>query len=358
MKILQALAAAVHEPGRNESGNTVAKNVRLEDLAAMAGVSTATVSRALNDSAAVNDHTKQRIWALAREHGYAFRRHMPAGPIGARGTIVIVIPRPQGRQNRLTDPFSQELVAEIGEAARDRGCDFLVSHVAPTSLDDLRALMATTRADGVIFLGQSTLHRAFNELARNENRFVVWGADLPDQAYCSVGSDNALGGRRAVSHLARLGRKRIVFLGDTEAPEILQRYHGYLAGLQQAGLPSDPALAVAAHFEVEEAQAAVSALISRRAAFDGIIAASDMIALGAIRALTRAGVKVPDDVSVVGYDDIQFARYTSPALTTVSQHIDLAGRMLVSKLLSSGAGQDMRSERAPTDLIVRESCGG
>ena len=336
----------------------MSKNVRLEDLAAMADVSTATVSRALNDSAAVNDRTKQRIWALAREHGYAFRRHMPAGPIGARGTIVIVIPRPQGRPNRLTDPFSQELVAQIGEAARDRGCDFLVSHVAPAGLEDLRALMSTNRADGIIFLGQSTLHRAFNELARSENRFVVWGADLADQAYCSVGSDNILGGRRAVSHLARLGRKRIVFLGDTDAPEIMQRYQGYLTGLQQSGLAPDPALAVAAHFEVEEAEATVNGLIARRVVFDGIVAASDMIALGAVRALTRAGVKVPDDVSVVGYDDIQFARYARPALTTVSQHIDRAGRVLVSKLLNSCNGEDMRSERAPTDLIVRESCGG
>jgi DNA-binding LacI/PurR family transcriptional regulator len=335
----------------------MSKIVRLEDLAALAGVSTATVSRALNDSAAVNARTKQKIWTLAREHGYAFRRHMPAGPIGARGTIVIVIPRPQGRHNRLTDPFSQELVAEIGEAARDRGCDFLVSHVAPTSLEDLRSLMATNRADGIIFLGQSTLHRAFNELARSESRFVVWGAQLPDQAYCSVGSDNIMGGRRAVAHLARLGRRRIGFLGDTEAPEVMQRHQGYLAGLAAAGLARDPALSVDAHLEVEGAEAAVNALIGRRVAFDGIVAASDMIALGAIRALSRAGLNVPGEVSVVGYDDIQFARYCKPALTTVSQHIDMAGRILVAKLLNSGDGEDMRSERSPTDLIVRESCG-
>jgi DNA-binding LacI/PurR family transcriptional regulator len=340
------------------AGKPVSKNVRLEDLAALAGVSTATVSRALNDSAAVNDRTKQRIWALAREHGYAFRRHMPAGPIGARGTIVIVIPRPQGRHNRLSDPFSQELVAEIGDAARDRGCDFMVSHVAPAGLEDMRALMATNRADGIIFLGQSTLHRAFNDLAKSESRFVVWGAELADQAYCSVGSDNILGGRRAVSHLARLGRRRIVFLGDTEAPEIMQRYQGYLAGLQLADLPPDPALAVGAHFEVEEAEAAANALIGRKVAFDGVVAASDMIALGAIRALTKAGIGVPADVSVVGYDDVQFARYSNPALTTISQHIDRAGRVLVSKLLNSGDGEDMRSERLPSDLIVRESCGG
>lgn len=336
----------------------MSRDIRLEDLAVLAGVSIATVSRALNDSASVNARTKQHIWKLAREHGYAFRRHMPAGPIGAEATIAIVIPRPQGRSSRLTDPFILELVAEIGEAARDRGCDFLVSHVAPTSLEDLSALMITNRADGIIFLGQSTLHREFNQLSKSESRFVVWGAQLADQTYCSVGSDNVMGGRRATAHLARLGRRRIVFLGDTEAPEAAQRFQGYQQGLEQAGLGPDPALVVPAHFEVEEAEASVDALLARRIAFDGVVAASDMIALGAIRALTRAGLSVPGDVSVIGYDDVQFARYANPALTTISQHTEKAGRVLVSKLLNSGGGDDIRSERVPTDLIVRESCGG
>jgi len=333
-------------------------SIRLEDLAQMAGVSIATVSRALNDSAVVNDKTKQLIWKLAREHGYAFRRNMPSGPVGAKATIAIVIPRPQGRSSRLSDPFLMELVAEIGEAARDRGCDFLVSHVAPTNIEDLRSLMVTNRADGIIFLGQSTLHREFNQLAPEEGRFVVWGAQLPDQVYCSVGSDNIAGGRRATAHLARLGRRRIVFLGDTEAPEAMQRHQGYLQARQRADLEPDPALVVPAHFDVEGAEASVNALLARRTPFDGIVAASDMIALGAIRALTRAGLSVPGDVSVVGFADVQFARYSNPALTTISQHTEKAGRVLVSKLLNSGGTDDLRSERVPTDLIVRESCGG
>src|SRR3546814_8209968 len=96
---------------------------RLEDLARRAGVSTATVSRALNDSAAVNVATKREIWKLAREHNYPFRRYMPSGPIGAQATIAVVITRPQGRVDRLSDPFLLELVGGIGDAARERGCD-------------------------------------------------------------------------------------------------------------------------------------------------------------------------------------------------------------------------------------------
>src|SRR3546814_7658517 len=95
--------------------------------------------------------------------------------------------------------------------------------------------MATNSADGVIFLGQSSRCAEFNKLAQEESRFVVWGAQLPEQRYCSVGSDNLRGGRRATAHLARLGRRRIAFLGDIEAPEVIQRYQGYLRALEEAG---------------------------------------------------------------------------------------------------------------------------
>lgn len=328
----------------------------LEDLAGLAGVSISTVSRALNDSPAVNARTKQLIWRLAREHDYPFRNYMPAGPIGAEGTIAIVVPRPQGREGRLSDPFFLQLFAGVGEAARERGCDVVVSHVAPASFDDLHAAMSTTRADGVIFLGQSSLHTAFNRLAESDSRFVVWGAEFAEQRYCSVGSDNPLGGRRATQHLIRLGRRRIVFLGDDEAPEAMQRERGYIEALESAKIAVDAELMVPAHFEVESAEASVEALLQRGVAFDGVVAASDLIALGAIRALENAGRSVPRDVSVVGYDNVPFARYSRPALTTIAQDTAKAGRLLVSKLLDAGAA-GARSERVPTELIVRETCG-
>src|SRR5262249_44212868 len=154
----------------------------------------------------------------------------------AEATIAIVVPRPQGREGRLSDPFFLELFAGVGEAARERGCDILVSNIAPVTFEDVSVAVTTSRADGVIFLGQSWLHGAFNRLAETESRFVVWGAQLADQAYCSVGSDNFAGARRATLHLTRLGRRRIVFLGDTEAPEAAQRHRGYLEALAEAGL--------------------------------------------------------------------------------------------------------------------------
>ena len=332
------------------------RNVRLEDLAERAGVSISTVSRALNDSPAVNRRTKQEIWKLARELDYPFRRYMPTGPIGADATIAVVVPMPQARDAHIHAPFFFELLSGIGDAARERGCDLLISHTTPTSYDDLAYAMSTSRANGVIFIGQSSLHREFNHLAESEGRFVVWGAELPQQDYCSVGSDNVEGGRRAASHLARLGRKRIVFLDDTVAPESRQRHRGYIEALECHDLGVDPALVVPAHFDVESAESAAEGLIESGVQFDGIVAASDLIALGAVRALRKFGRSVPDDVSVVGYDNVPFSRYATPALTTISQNVDTAGRILVSKLLDSG-GPPSRSERTSTDLIVRQSCG-
>lgn len=330
---------------------------RLEDLAAIAGVSIATVSRALNDSPAVNDETKRRVWKIAREQNYHFRPSMPALLSGASATIAVVIPTPQARQTQVSDPFFQELIGGIAEAARASSCDILISHLAPKSQDDLASLMAANRADGVIFLGQSLLHDRFNKLAETENRFIVWGAELAGQKYCSVGSDNLRGGMRATSHLLNLGRRRIAFLGDTAAPEVQQRYEGYVEAHRRIGLPVDPALVVPAQFEISYAESAVDGLLGRGLKIDGIFAAGDLIALGAIRSLLKADRKVPEEVAVIGYDNIQLSAYTHPSLTTISQDMGKAGRLMVSKLLSATESSPMRSERLPTELIVRESCG-
>ncbi len=335
-----------------EDDSTSKRGIRLEDLATLAKVSTATVSRALNDNPLVRDETKRRIWKLARQHQYPFRPQMPAILSGAAATIAIAIPT----GNR-ADPFFMELIGGLGEAAREAECDLVISHVAPRNFDDLSELISSSRAEGVIFLGQSFLHERFNRLAAIERRFVVWGADLPGQRYCSVGSDNIRGGRRATAHLLRLGRKRIAFFGDIEEPEIMQRYSGYVHALEEASIPVDPQLVSPVHFEVESSEDGIERMLAKGIDFDAIFGASDLVALGAIRGLIRHGLKVPDDISVVGYDDVLLARYSHPALTTISQDMAKAGRLLVSKLMNSTGGAEIRSERLPTELIVRESCG-
>ncbi len=329
--------------------------VTLEKLAKLAKVSVSTVSRALNDHPSISGPQKKRLWELARKHGYEFRRHMPASPIGAEGAVTVVTPRVRGRPLPLSHPFFLELLASIGEAARDRGCDFTVSHLVPANYEDLAHATTTGRANGVIFLGQGTLHDELNHLAETEARFVVWGAQIGGQKYCTIGTDNMLGGRRATQHLVKHGRKRIVFLGGTD-PEATQRYRGYTEALQDAGLGIDDELICRVEYESESAEAAIEGLLRRKVPFDGIVAASDLIALGGIRALSRAGRSVPRDVSVVGYDNMLLSRLSTPTLSTVQQDIPKAGRLLVAKLLEWDGHP--RSEMLPTELIIRESCGG
>jgi DNA-binding LacI/PurR family transcriptional regulator len=337
-------------PSNNEGNGSVT----LEKLAKLAKVSVSTVSRALNDHPSISPSTKKKLWALARKHGYEFRRYMPASPIGAEGAIIVVTPRVRGRPLPLSHPFFLELLASIGEAARDRGCDFTVSHLVPANYEDLVHATTTGRANGVIFLGQGALHEELNRLAETDARFVVWGAQISGQKYCTIGTDNMLGGRRATQHILKHGRKRIVFLGGTD-PEATQRYRGYAEALQEAGLGIDDTLIGRVEFESESAEAAIDALLRRQVPFDGIVAASDLIALGAIRALSRAGRSVPRDVSVVGYDNMLLSRLSTPTLSTVQQDIPKAGRLLVAKLLEWQG--DARSELLTTELIIRESCG-
>lgn len=340
-----------------DNSRTKSRNTRLEDLASRAGVSISTVSRALNDSSVVNRRTKQTIWKLARELDYPFRENMPAGPIGADATISIIIPLPQARDAHVSDPFLSELIAALTEAARERSADVLISYKSPTSYDELAYAMSTSRANGAVFIGQSALHSAFNRLSETEQRFVVWGAELPEQDYCSIGTDNTKGGARATAHLARLGRQNIVFIGDTIAPESMQRYRGYLSALDSAGLTPPLDGPIPAHFEFESSKACIDRLIQSGLSFDGIVAASDVIALGAMSSLLRSGKRVPEDVSVVGYDGIPYGRFATPALSTIAQDTQKAGRMLISRLLDS-AGSASRPERLPAELIIRESCGG
>ncbi len=332
--------------------------IRLEDLARIAGVSVATVSRALNDSPAVNRVTKRRVWKIARDHNYVLNQDMPMSMSGSQATIAIVIPPPHGREGRFSDPFYQEMISGVGEAARDMGCDLLLSHLTPRSQNDLAALMQSIKADGVIFLGQSYLHDRFNHLANSTNKFIVWGQEIPGQRYCTVGSNNLQGGTRATAHLARLGRKRIAYFGETEGTEMKQRYQGYLNVLADSGLAYDPRLVVPTHFELASAEAAVVNLINKGIAFDGLFAASDIIALGAVRGLIRMGLSVPGDVSVVGYDNIALASLTHPSLTTISQDLARAGKLMVSKLIGSISNDETHSEIVSTELVVRESCGG
>jgi DNA-binding LacI/PurR family transcriptional regulator len=184
---------------------------------------------------------------------------------------------------------------------------------------------------------------------------VVWGGQLPQQLYCSVGGDNVDGGAQATAHLLRAGRQHIVFLGDAQLPEVWLRREGYLQAHKAVNLVPSAELEISVPFEVGAARQAMDLLCASGQAFDGVVACSDLLALQAIQSVRAYGLSVPTDVSVVGYDDMPLAAYCDPPLTTVHQPVVEAGAALVAALLRMLRGERALPRTLPVGLVVRAS---
>jgi DNA-binding LacI/PurR family transcriptional regulator len=275
--------------------------------------------------------------------------------MGDNRTIGVVIPYDRKTRQHISDPFFLGMLGSLADALTDRNYDMLLSRVDADRLDDMAALYDTGRARGIIVIGQWGHHDQLNDLARRHVPLVVWGAQLPRQLYCSVGSDNLSGGALATEHLLASGRRRIAFMGDKSMPEAAKRYEGYLQAHEKFGMPVDPKLYIPSSFTAEEAQEAMRGFLQASVPFDALVAASDLIAINAIGVMKREGMAVPEQVSVVGYDDIDMASHSFPPLTTVRQPIELAGGVMMDCLQSLLDGNQPDSQLLPTSLVVRES---
>jgi DNA-binding LacI/PurR family transcriptional regulator len=333
------------------------RRLQMADIARLAGVSTATVSRALSNSTLVNEETRQRIIELARSLKYTINIGAQNLRLKQNRTVGVVVPYEPDNRQHLSDPFFLAMLGSLADALTDLGFDMLLTRVDAEQLDAAALPFDTGRVIGVILIGQWRHHDQLNQLAARHVPIVVWGAQLPHQLYTTVGSDNLAGGTLATEHLLAHGRRRVAFLGDVKLPEVAQRHAGYCAAHAAQGVPVDPALCVAAAFLPHGGRAALAELAQRAVAYDAIFACSDQLAMSAINALRDAGVRVPEDVAVVGYDDIALSRHFHPPLTTVRQPMDAAGKALVAAVLALADGQPAPSAQLPTELIVRASAG-
>jgi len=336
-------------------GTVAGKRLQMTDIARLAGVSTTTVSRALSGSRLVKEATRTRVAELARSLNYTVNAGAKELRLGHSTTVAVVVPYTTQMRQEMSDPFFLGILGSIAQALTERGFEMLVSRV---DADDLRQAAATYdsgRAMGIILIGQWHHHDHLNQLATRGVPMVVWGAQLPNQVYCTVGCNNVEGGRLATEFLIARKRKKIAFFGDTSLPEVAHRYEGYCQALAQAGLKANPALTRPTAFLADSAREAIAQLRAQRLAFDAIFACSDLIAMTAISALRDLGLAVPGDVSVVGYDDVVLAAHFHPPITTVRQAIDAGGRALVTALLSFLDGVAPHSHTLPTELIVRAS---
>lgn len=331
-----------------------AKIRNIAELARIAGVSAGTVSRALADKSLVNKETRERIQALAREHG--FRPNQMARRLRTQktGVIGVVIPLGHERRQHISDPFFMTLFGYLADELTESGHDLMLSRVIPGDDEWLDRIVDSGMLDGALVIGQSNQFDVIERVAQHYRPLVVWGSHRDGQAQCTVGVDNAAGGALAARRLLARGAKRLAFFGDTNGPEIAERLLGAQRALSSA--PDTTLRAFPTHLASDEmANQIASHLHELDGQIDGIVCASDIIAMTTIRLLHERGVSVPEQVAVTGFDDLPLATRMVPQLTTVRQDIAAGARAMVNTLRRRIAGEDVPSTIMQPELVQRES---
>jgi len=328
--------------------------VSIADIARRAGVAESTVSRALNNNPVINIHTREKIQALAREMDYKLNTGARNLRLQRSHAIALIINAEVRDGQKFSDPFMMDMIGAIADELQLHNYSLLFSSPAISSDNWHAQLLGSRLCDGIIALGSGRRDTPLRNLQQAGDPLVVWGARADQASYCIVGSDNYLGGQQAGRHLLARGCKRLVFLGDSAHPEINNRFLGYFEALREAGVAAQERHIQAA-FSIESGYQHTLELLAHGLDFDGIFAASDNIAMGAIKALQDRGYSVPADVSVVGFDDIPMAPFFTPPLTTIRQDIHRGARLLVQKILAQLKGEMASSEMLRTQLVVRQS---
>jgi len=331
------------------------------DIADIAGVSQATVSRALRNSPLVREETRNRIQAIARDLNYFVNRNAAGLRTHQSNTLALLLFDDSDGTDRKMNLFFLAILDNIIRAAARLGYDVLVS-LQQLTADWHVEYQASHRADGLILLGYgdyTEYREKLDALSEANTRFMIWGPIIDDRLGRSFGCDNESGGYQATRHLLDLGRTSIAYLGRREqrSPEHAERYAGYKRALQEARIEPSNALRVAADNSEKMGYEAVQQLLAGEESFDAIFAVTDLIAIGAMRALAENGIRVPDDVSVVGFDDMPLAAHVSPSLTTVQQNAQMAAEGLVEGIVGLIKDQSVKSKLMAPRLVIRESCG-
>lgn len=331
------------------------------DIAYRAGVSQSTVSRALRNSPLVNEETRKKVQAIAKELNYKVDKNASNLRSQHTGTLALLLFEDPTMDDSLINPFFLSMLGSITRAAAKKGYDLLVSFQQLS--DDWHAdYEDASKADGIILLGYGDYvdyEEKLLKLKEQGTHFVRYGEVSEDQVGVSFGCDNFQGGYLATKHLIEHGHKNFAFLGGASGhcPEFWTRYKGYSQALKEAGLEVRAKCQVDAISTEESGFLAANKLIDAGYEIDAVICASDMIAIGGIRAFKEANYLVPDEVAFVGFDDIPIAYFANPPLTTIQQNTTMAGEILVESIVNLIHDLDVVGALTPAKLVVRQSCG-
>jgi LacI family transcriptional regulator len=327
------------------------RRVTITTIAQEAGVSVPTVSRVLNGRSDVSPQTRERVEELLRRHGY--RRRVGRGQ--PRASLIDLV------FNDLDSPWAVEIIRGVEDVAHSAGVGTVVSaiHRRTTSARQWLQNLRARASDGVIFVVTDLTPPLHAELKRlSVPMVVVDPAGVPTIDVPTIGATNWAGGLSATEHLLSLGHRRIGFIaGPRRLLCSRARLDGYRAGLEAAGVPFEEELVAPGDFYHESGFVGADALLRLENPPTAIFAASDQMALGVYEAVRRRGLRVPDDVSVVGFDDLPETRWTSPPLTTVRQPLTEMGLLATRTVLRMAQGERIETPRVElaTELVVRDS---
>lgn len=329
--------------------------VTIRDVASRAGVSVATVSRVFNDSGPVHEETRRRIREAARELRYAPNSAARSLSTRRTNTLGVLLPDLHGE-------FFSEIIRGIDLAAQRRHHHLIVSS-SHNDRSEVEAALRTMRGrvDGLILMSPAVDADTLVAELPDALPVVLLNCAVRDPRFDGLEIDNAGGTRAMVAHLVACGHQRIAMIhGASRNHDAAERRRGYRAALRAAGIEPRPEWEHAGDFTDAGGHAGAAALVRLTPRPTAILAANDAMAVGALSAVREAGLRVPEDVAVVGFDDVPIARYVQPPLTTVRVNIGELGARAAETLLQALADGDAHRPRhvvLPTALVVRDSCG-
>jgi len=331
----------------------MATNIR--DVAKAAGVSVATVSKVLNGYTTVNQQTKEKVLKCVKE--LRFRPNLAARSLVGRRSMTIGI----FLTTELAHPFFTRILAGMEQALKAKGYDLIYLAQMSWNKDYSFVRHCQSRnVEGVVVFGFQREDTSFEELIESGIPAVFIDLDVQDGRAGYISSDNREAAERAVAYLAELKHRKISFLSGIKDSYVnQQRYEGFRAGLANAGIPYREDYVSEGDFTRERGYHAMRGLLALPEPPTAVVCCSDMSAIGAMDAIRDAGLSVPEDVSVLGFDDIEIAGYVRPALTTVRQNMIEIGRRAIELLDELIVDENLKPPEAivPTELVVRESCG-
>jgi DNA-binding LacI/PurR family transcriptional regulator len=338
----------------NRPTSSVNRPTSIKDIARKANVSFSTVSRALQNSPLISRRTAEKIQRIARDSGYrasAVARGLVTQKTKTIGVVVTSI----------ADPFVSEVVDGIEECCNDHGYSVFLanSNADPDRERRVVQSFAERRVDGIVVTSSRVGALYIPLLSEMRVPIVLVNNQHPGEFVHSVMIENVQGSRDATDHLIQLGHRRIAYVGDRFGHQSdTERFLGYRQALDSAVLPFFPELVVHGDGKSEKAMAAAEALLDLTQPPTAIFCYNDMTALGVLRTLHARRLRVPKDVSVVGFDDLFIASYTDPPLTTVRQPRRRMGLLAMESLLQLMRGENpSQAITVPAELVVRESSG-